>query len=680
MTAGERTDERQMILGIMAGGGGSHRAAWRRPQSNVENAYGLKFYQDVAQELERAKVHFIFFADSVHYDEKLVEVRALRFLEAITLAAGVMGSTERLGLAFTASTTFSAPYTIARQLASLDHLSGGRAGWNIVTSFAGAEHYHGDGLPPHSVRHAKALEFMDIVTYLWDSWDPDALKRDRVSGRWADPTQIHPRRFTGEFFDVSGPLNMPSPPQGRPVLFQAGTSDSGKNLAAAHADAVYTVVPTLAEAQAYYADLKSRTAARGRDPESIKMLSGCIPIVGETEREAQEILAELNSLINFESGLRELKGILVGVPVDDFELDDVIPAEKFPPIASVQTMQSRYEVYRTMSLERGWSIRRMIEHDAFGGGHFTPVGSAAKVADMLEERFRQRGCDGYLFMGAYAPEGTQRICRLLVPELQERGLFRTEYQGTTLRENMGLPEITAAQREASRAKLGPRPRCAQPPRCTPAGPAGSWIRQARRCSCGDGGGPTRSRTARSVLQEHLLDLRRIDRDRQGQHQQHPGLPRRVVPGRDDPADRQTVPGGDPAGRDPRGLHHHDAGCDRAVQRCVLDRRTGRAGTGGDDPPRPGGDQGVDLRRLGPVVTDHDVDPGQRSSRGDAEHAVHRVPVLRPVVEHHLAVHVDQSQRADDGAAERLHLGRGGLADGPGLVDLVVHHHQHTAAA
>lgn len=450
------SNDRQMILGIMAGGGGSHRAAWRRPESNWEGGYGLDFYVDIAQKLEAAKVHFIFFADSVHYDPELIGVRALRFLEATTLAASIAAKTDELGVAYTASTTFSAPYTIARQLASLDHLSNGRAGWNMVTSFAGAEHYSAEALPEHATRHERAHEFLEVATYLWDSWDPDAQVGDRESGLWADGSKISAGRFSGKFFDVSGPLNMPSPPQGRPVLFQAGTSNAGKDFAAAYADAVYTVVPTLEEAQAYYADLKARTAANGRDPDDIKMLSGCIPLVAETEEQANDILAELNALINFDSGLWELKKILEGVPVDEFELDDVIPEDKFPPIASVQTMQSRYEIYRHMSLVRGWSIRKMIEHDAFGGGHFKPVGSAEQVADQLQERFEERGCDGFLFMSAYQPEGLNNITRLLVPELQRRGLFQTDYHGDTFRQRMGLPEITAEQRAISRARTTPR--------------------------------------------------------------------------------------------------------------------------------------------------------------------------------------------------------------------------------
>jgi alkanesulfonate monooxygenase SsuD/methylene tetrahydromethanopterin reductase-like flavin-dependent oxidoreductase (luciferase family) len=277
---------------------------------------------------------------------------------------------------------------------------------------------------------------------------------DRKCGIFGDPKHVHIEKYEGEIFRVTGPLNMPRGPQGRPIFAQAGTSESGKNLAAAYADMVYALSPTLQEAQEYYADLKERTAKAGRNPDHIKILPGCSPVIGETEAEARAMHKQLNDLINFEVGVMQLQELLPGVNLASYDLDDTIPGEDFPTTSSVQAMQSRYDLYRYMTVERRYTIRQMIEHNCTAGGHWAPVGAAEQVAEEMERRFNQGGADGFNLSALYQPGGVERITNLLVPALQERGCFRTNYVPGTLRDNLGLPypeEIGLAEAKSERA-------------------------------------------------------------------------------------------------------------------------------------------------------------------------------------------------------------------------------------
>ncbi|WP_028035035.1 NtaA/DmoA family FMN-dependent monooxygenase [Chelativorans sp. J32] len=431
--------KRKMILGLMLNGVGMHQASWRKPDSRVEEAYSLSLYRDAVRLAEKAKIHLIFLADSPLHSQKLFPVRPLRFLESVTLGSALAAISENIGVVCTLSTTFTEPFNVARQLSSLDHLSKGRAGWNIVTSYDGAHHYSDKPMLDHSARHKRAAEYVEVISRLFNSVDKAALVMDRERGIFGDPSHVHIEKYEGEIFRITGPLNLPRSPQGRPVYVQAGTSESGKNLAAAYADMVYALSPTLKEAQEYYADLKARTAKAGRDPDHIKVLPGCSPVIGETEAEALSMHRQLNDLINFEVGVAQLQDLLPGVDLSAYDLDEAIPAEAFPETSSIQVMQSRYELYRYMSVERRFTIRQLVEHNCTAGGHWSPVGAAEQIAAEMEERFDLGGADGFNMSALYQPGGVARITNLLVPALQARGCFRTEYEPGTLRDNLGLP-------------------------------------------------------------------------------------------------------------------------------------------------------------------------------------------------------------------------------------------------
>jgi FMN-dependent oxidoreductase (nitrilotriacetate monooxygenase family) len=432
--------DRKMILALLVNGVGQHQAAWRIADSRAEDAYSLSLYADAARMAEAAKMHMVFLADSADHDQATLRTRPKRFLEAHSIACALASITDRIGLIATFSTTFSEPYNVARQMCTLDHLSKGRAGWNMVTSYGGAEHY-GDGpMMEHGQRHKRASEYAQVIRMLFDSWAPDALVIDREAGIYADPAKVRCDRFDGEIFRVAGPLNMPRPPQGRPVIAQAGQSAAGKDLSAHHADMVYAQGTSLEESQAHYADLKGRMGKFGRHPDELKVLPGCVPVIGQTEAEARSMQNQLNDLLDMKVAKYELQHRLPGVPLDDYDLDEVLPASAFPPVETVQTMQTRYEIYRHWAVDKAYTIRNIIEKMTTGGGHWSPCGSAERIAEEMQERFVLNGCDGFNLSSTYQLGGSQRITRLLVPALQAAGTYRTNYEGVTLRENMGLPE------------------------------------------------------------------------------------------------------------------------------------------------------------------------------------------------------------------------------------------------
>jgi FMN-dependent oxidoreductase (nitrilotriacetate monooxygenase family) len=357
----------------------------------------------------------------------------------------VAALTSKIGVVATFSTTFTEPFNVARQMCSLDHLSGGRAGWNMVTSFDGALHYSDAPLPDHARRYERAKEYAQVIEMLFDSWEPDALIIDRKAGLYADPTKIHCDTFEGKVFRVKGPLNMARPPQGRPVILQAGQSDTGKDFAARHADAVYALGPTLELAQAHYADLKSRMAKFGRQKDELKVMTGCVPIVGETEADAEYMRRQLADLIDFKVARALLQQRLVGIDLSQYDDNEVIPASAFAAAESSQAAQSHFAIYKNWSVEKKYSIRRIIEIRGIGQGHWAPFGSAEKIADEMQERFLGKACDGFNMSPLYQIGGTERIAKLLVPALQAKGYYRTEYQGDTLRENLGIPIPTRAR-------------------------------------------------------------------------------------------------------------------------------------------------------------------------------------------------------------------------------------------
>lgn len=358
-------------------------------------------------------------------------------------------ATKRIGLVSTVSSTFYTPFHAARMLASLDHISGGRAGWNVVTSMFDAEaRNHGlEQMPNHSGRYARAEEFVDVVLRLWDSWSDDALRYDRA-GNYADPGLVHRVNHRGEHFRVDGPLNVPRPPQGHPVLFQAGASEPGRELAARRAEAIYAVAADLDSAREYYLDVKARIRAVGRNPDAVAIMPGLVTYVGSTEAEARALQRELDDLLPAEDSLRQL-GQFIGQDCMGWELDAPIPA--LPPLNEFTGPQGRYAtILRIIATEQSTAestartnarltVRELLGRLAAGGGHATMVGTPEQIADEMTHWFEHGGADGFNLMPPTLPAGIDDFVDHVVPVLQRRGLFRREYAASTLRGHLGLP-------------------------------------------------------------------------------------------------------------------------------------------------------------------------------------------------------------------------------------------------
>jgi FMN-dependent oxidoreductase (nitrilotriacetate monooxygenase family) len=425
---------RELHLNAFIMSTGHHEAAWRHPDVEPARALTLQHYVDIARTAERGRLDSVFFADGVALHGNVKHNTHSAF-EPLTLLSALAASTTHVGLIATASTTYNHPYTLARAFASLDHLSGGRAGWNIVTS-AGqdeARNFGLEGRPDHETRYARATEFVQLAQALWDSFDDEAVLADKASGIYADTDLIAPVDHKGEHFDVRGPLNIRRPVQGYPLLVQAGSSESGKEYAARFAEAVFTAQQTLEEAQEFYADLKGRLAAHGRSPDDLLILPGMSAVIGRTEEEAKAKEAELNALINPAYGLAQLSTML------DHELTEADLDGPLPPVAAgTEGNQSRKQLVLDLSAREGLTVRQLIERLAGGRGHRVFAGTAVQVADQIQEWFEQGAADGFNLMPPTLPGGLDDFVDQVVPELQRRGLFRTQYSGSTLRDHYGL--------------------------------------------------------------------------------------------------------------------------------------------------------------------------------------------------------------------------------------------------
>jgi FMN-dependent oxidoreductase (nitrilotriacetate monooxygenase family) len=427
-----------MHLNAFLMGVGHHEASWRLAESDPYASWNVRHFQDLARIAERGKLDSIFFADSPVLQGDPGR-RPAGKLEPTVLLTALAGVTEHIGLIATASTSYNDPYNLARRFASVDHVSGGRAGWNIVTT-AGADaarNFNLDDVPPHAERYARAAEFLEVATKLWDSWADDAVLADKQTGVHADAAKVRPINHRGRFFRVDGPLNVPRSPQGYPLLVQAGSSEDGKEFAARYAEAVFTAQQTLEEAQTFYADLKKRTAALGRDPEGIKILPGIVPVIGDTEAEARELDAELDRLINPEYAKRQLAERFQLDP-DALHLDRPLPAD-LPAEDEIEGAKSRYTLIVDLARRENLTVRQLIGRLGGGRGHRTFAGTPEQVADAIEAWFDNGAADGFNIMPAVLPSGLTAFVDKVVPILQQRGRFRTEYDGTTLREHYGLP-------------------------------------------------------------------------------------------------------------------------------------------------------------------------------------------------------------------------------------------------
>ncbi|PTU56473.1 LLM class flavin-dependent oxidoreductase [Sphaerisporangium cinnabarinum] len=417
---------------------GHHEASWRLPESDPSwTSTNIAHLQRLAQVAEAGKLDSIFFADGPGLRSD-VGRRPAGSLDPLIVLTAIATVTERIGLIATASTTYNSPYNLARRFASIDHVSGGRAGWNVVTT-AGPEIARNFGLddqPAHAVRYERAAEFLDVAFRLWDSWEDDAVLADKAAGVWADPAKIHAPAHVGTHFSVHGALTTPRSPQARPLVVQAGSSEDGKDLAARYAEAVFTAHQTLGDARAFYADLKARAVAVGRDADTVKILPGIVPVIGSTETEALARERELDELIVPEYARAQLAKTLRLAPEDlplDRELPDGLPTED-----EIEGAKSRYTLIVELARRERLTVRQLIGRLGGGRGHRTFAGTPEQVADAIQDWYDAEAADGFNIMPAVLPSGLEQFVEHVLPVLRERGLFRTEYEGRTLREHYGL--------------------------------------------------------------------------------------------------------------------------------------------------------------------------------------------------------------------------------------------------
>ena len=418
-------------------GVGHHEAAWRLPESDPFAASDVEHYAELARIAERGKLDSLFLADSPMLWNNIGR-RPSGTLEPTLLLAALAGVTERIGLIATASTTYNEPYNLARRFASLDIISNGRAGWNIVTTagIEAARNFNLTELPSHAERYARSAEFVDVSLKLWDSWDDRAVLADKERGVWGDDRYVYPPRHVGRFFRVEGALNVPRSPQGYPLLVQAGSSEDGKELAARYAEAVFTAQQTLEEARAFYADLKTRARALGREPSSILILPGIVPVIAGTEAEARALDEELDRLIVPEHAKRQLAQTL-RIDASELELDAPLP-EGLPEEDEIQGAKSRYTLIVSLARRERLTVRQLIGRLGGGRGHRTFAGTPEQVADAMQHWWENDAADGFNVMAPVLPSGLRVFVDQVIPILQRRGLFRTDYEGRTLREHYGL--------------------------------------------------------------------------------------------------------------------------------------------------------------------------------------------------------------------------------------------------
>lgn len=440
--------KKQMSLLVFMAPAGYQTAAWRDPMSRVEDLYGLELPQAIARRAEAAKIHALFLADWLSFEDT-GRNPDLTGYEPFTTLGALAASTKHIGLVGTAATTFIEPYHLARYFSQLDWLSKGRIGWNIVTGTTGHENFNVE-LPPRHERYARAHEFMDVATGLWDAWCDDAVKNDRSAGVWADNSRISALNHKGGQYKVQGPLLVPRSPQGWPVLVQAGASDAGKDFAARYAEVVFTVTPTLPLAKEFYSDLKARANICGRPDSAIRIHPGLMPIVGDNESDARRIHDELLDYVEDSEGYSRISSSLLDVDLSDLGWNDVIPQERLvdPAIAvTSHDANTRYPYYYELIVENRLTLRQLLREIMKAAGHGVVVGSAEQIADHMQHWFQNGAADGFAILPPSMPVGLDRFLDEVVPILQARGIFRTEYVEGTLRDNLGLERPLSRERK-----------------------------------------------------------------------------------------------------------------------------------------------------------------------------------------------------------------------------------------
>ncbi len=433
---------RTMNLGAFVHETGQHVAAWRHPEAYAESGTVFAQAMDVARTAERGKFDLLFLADSAAVSvfgtqESRGRMGKMVKFEPITLLSALAAVTSHLGLVATCTSTYNEPYTLARQFASLDQISGGRAGWNLVTSNNEAEAFnHGrEQHVAHADRYDRAAEFAEVVCGLWDSWDEDAFIRDKQSGVYFDPSKMHVLNHKGKHFSVRGPLNVARSPQGRPVLVQAGASDTGRDLAARMAELVFTAQTTFEQASEFYGDVRGRLPRFGRSQDEVKIMPGLYPVVGRTEAEAREKFDFLQSLIHPSVGIAVLEHTIGVANLSQYPLDGPVP-----DMGDTNGPLSRQRLLLQAARKDKLTLWELCLLNAGPRGHLLTIGTPTQIADVMEHWFRNGAADGFNVMPAFLPGSLNDFVDMVIPELQRRGLFRTEYEGQTLRQNLGLPK------------------------------------------------------------------------------------------------------------------------------------------------------------------------------------------------------------------------------------------------
>ena len=427
--------QRKMRLGSFLSGTGSNMASWRHPNAVPDGPINLDYYKGLTRKADAAKLDFVFFGDGLYISEKSHPIFLNRF-EPLTLLAALAMETTHIGLAATLSTTYSDPFTVARQFASIDHISNGRVGWNIVTSplEGSALNYSKPEHPEHDLRYRMAHEYLEVTKGLWDSWEDDAFIRDKESGVFFDPAKMHRLNYKGEYYSVQGPLNISRSRQGRPVLIQAGSSEAGKEFASRHADAIFTGQASVADGVEFYQGVKGRAAKHGRNPDEILILPGCAPIVGQTAAEAEAKYQEIANLVVINDALNYLGRYFNDLDFTQYELD-----EAFPDLGDYARngWESTTDSIKKLVKDENLTLRQMALRATTPKPAF--IGTPTYIADTMQEWFEAGAADGFMMNAAVLPDGFNDFIDHVLPILKERGLFRTEYEADTLHGNLGLP-------------------------------------------------------------------------------------------------------------------------------------------------------------------------------------------------------------------------------------------------
>jgi FMN-dependent oxidoreductase (nitrilotriacetate monooxygenase family) len=431
------TAARQMSIGMNILGLGGHSAAWRTGEVAPDAYLDVEYYRSIARLSERGTLDAIFLADGPALGEDVAKGPAGR-LEPTVLLTAVALATEAIGVIATASTTYNSPFNLARRFASVDHISGGRVAWNIVTNAgdAAAQNFGLRGAPLHVDRYQRADEFLDVAIKLWDSWEDDAIIGDRARGVFADSGKVHRVDHAGDHFSVRGPLNVPRSPQGRPVLVQAGSSEGGKALGSRYADAIFTTQTTLADGQAFYREMKTRAAHWQREPHGLKIMPGLSTVIGGTEQEAHERCDALDAYLG-EDGLLAQVAQRLGIPVTELDPDAELPWHRIGDVVDHEKgSHGFFEAQINLARREKLTVRQLSRR--IRSGHRLVVGTPEQVADTMEAWFLNGAADGFNIMPDVFPSGAQSFVEQVVPELRRRGVFRTSYEGTTLRDHLGL--------------------------------------------------------------------------------------------------------------------------------------------------------------------------------------------------------------------------------------------------